>query len=43
MKKESSIKCTQLSLILAWASPVHKVQGLSLEKGVIDSDLQKKN
>ena len=37
----TSIKCTQLSLALAWASTVHKVQGLSLEQGAIDFDLQK--
>ena len=32
----------QFPLIFAWASTVHKVQGLSLEQSVIDFDLQKK-
>ena len=36
-----SIKRIQFSLTLAWASTVYKVQGLSLEQGVIDFDLQK--
>ena len=36
-----SIKHTQFPLTLAWASPVYKVQGLSLEQGVIDFDLRK--
>ena len=36
-----SIKRTQFPLILAWGSTVHKVQGLSLEQGVIDFDLRK--
>ena len=35
-----STKRVQFQLILAWTS-VHKVQGLSLEKGVIGFDLQK--
>ena len=37
-----SIKRTQFPLILAWTFTVHKVQGLSLEQGVIYFDLQKK-
>ena len=36
-----SIKCNQFLLTLAWASTIHKVQGLSLEQRVIDFDLQK--
>ena len=36
----SSIRRTRLPLTLAWASTVRKVQGLSLEQGVVDFDLQ---
>ena len=36
-----SIKRTQIPLILSWACTIHKVQGLSLEEGVVDFDLQK--
>ena len=36
----SPIKRTQFPLTLAWPSPVHKVQGLSLELGIIDFDLK---
>ena len=32
---------TLTTLMLAWTSTVHKVQGLSLEQGVIDFDLKK--
>ena len=35
-----SIKCVQFLLTLTCASTVHKVQDLSLEKGVIDFSLQ---
>ena len=44
IKKRSawrSIKRTQFPLALSWASTVHKGQGLSLEQGVINFDLQK--
>ena len=44
MKKGSvspSIKRTQFPLTLACASTVHKVEGLSLEQGAMDFDLQK--
>ena len=42
-KRSSSsfFRHTQLLLTLAWTSAAHKVQGLSLGKGVIDLDLQK--
>ena len=36
-----SIKGTQFPLPIAWASTLHKVQGLNLEQGVIDFDLRK--
>ena len=36
-----SIKRTQFLLTLVWTSTVLKVQGLSLEQGIIDLDLQK--
>ena len=35
-----SIKRTQFPLMLSWASTIHKVQSLSLEKGVVNFDLQ---
>ena len=36
-----SIKHTQFPLILPWESTIHKIQGLSFEKGAIDFDLWK--
>ena len=44
IKKEltsPNIKRSQFPLTLTWASTAHKVQGLSLEQGVVDFDLQK--
>ena len=35
------IKRTQFSLMLSWACTIHKVQALSLEKDVVNFDLQK--
>ena len=37
-----SIMRTQFPLILSWACTIHKVQGLSREKGVVNFDLQNK-
>ena len=36
-----NIKPNQFSLALAWPSTIHKVQGLSLEQGIVDFYLRK--
>ena len=36
-----SIKWTQFPLMLSWACTIHKVQGWSLEEGVVNFDLQR--
>ena len=36
-----SIRRTKFPLMLPWACTIHKVQGLSLEEGVINFDLEK--
>ena len=35
-----SIKRTQFPLVLSWACTIHKVQGLSLEEGVVNFGVQ---
>ena len=40
-KSQPCIKMTQFLLALSWACTVHKVQGLSLDEGVISFDLQR--
>lgn len=39
--RSPSIKRTQFLLAQAWASTTHKVQGLSLDQGAVDSYLKK--
>ena len=41
LKQQPYVKRTQFPLTLSWACTVHKVQGLSLVKGVISFDLEK--
>ena len=38
-----TFKRTQFPLALSWACTIHKVQGLSLEQGVVSFDLKKQN
>ena len=40
-KSQPCIKRTQFPLALSWACTVHKVQGLSLDEGVISFDLHR--
>ena len=38
-----TFKRTQFPLALSWACTIHKVQGLSLEQGVVSFDLKRQN
>ena len=42
-KQQPSVKRTLFPLTLPWACTVHKVQGLSLDEGVVSFDLEKQS
>ena len=43
IRQQPSVKRKQFSLTLLWACIVHKVQGLSLNEGVLSFDLEPQN